>query len=430
VKKAIVVSVDMGYGHQRAAYPLKDIAFDRILTANSDKLVTDREKKLWLRSQSFYETISRLTAMPLIGKFLFNLYDRLQSIPNFYPDLDLSAPNIQARYLDRLIRKKGFNASLMSYIMRTKLPMVTTHFIPAIAADYFGVKEIYCVVTDTDINRVWVPKNPAKTRITYLAPTQHTVKRLKQYRVPGDKIILTGFPLPKENLGGKDLSILKRDLGNRLPNLDPNGKYLEAYKRTIKSKLGSHYKLKSNHKLTITFITGGAGAQRCVGLKATASLRKKIVNNELRINLVAGTRLEVAEYFRRGIIDLGLGEHLGKNINIIFAWNKPAYFKSLNYALHTTDILWSKPSELSFYTGLGLPIIIAPPIGAHEYYNKKWLLEMGSGFAQEDPEYTCEWLSDWLENGRLAEAAFEGFMEAPNLGTYNIEKVVFAKKNL
>ena len=44
-KKAWVVTVDMGYGHQRASYPLKDIAYDRIVTANSDKLVTKEEKK-------------------------------------------------------------------------------------------------------------------------------------------------------------------------------------------------------------------------------------------------------------------------------------------------------------------------------------------------------------------------------------------------
>ena len=96
--------------------------------------------------------------------------------------------------------------------------------------------------------------------------------------------------------------------------------------------------------------------------------------------------------------------------------------------LHTTDILWTKPSELSFYTALGLPIIIAPPIGAQEYYNKKWLMNIGSGFPQEKPEYTAEWLADWLESGRLAEAAFEGFLEAPSLGTYNIEKVVFSRR--
>jgi hypothetical protein len=52
---------------------------------------------------------------------------------------------------------------------------------------------------------------------------------------------------------------------------------------------------------------------------------------------------------------------------------------------------------------------------------------MGTGFAQEKPEYADDWLYDWLDSGRLAEAAFEGFLEAPNLGTYNIERVVLSK---
>ncbi len=429
-RKAWVISVDMGYGHQRAAYPLKDIAYERIITANSDKLVSDKEKRLWKRSQSFYEAISRLTSLPLVGNFFFNVYDKFQAISDFYPNRDLSKPNLQILFMDRLIRKKKLGASLMSYISRHKMPVVATFFIPALAAEANGISNVFCVVTDTDINRTWVPRDSKHTKITYLAPCDHTVKRLREYGVPEDKIVLTGFPLPKENLGGKTLPILKRDLGNRLPNLDPKKKYFAHYEKVIKAELGRYYKKKSDHKLTITFITGGAGAQRDIGLKALISLKKKIANHEIRVNLVAGTRLEVAEYFRNNIIHMGLGAHLGNNLNIIFAWDKPNYFKSLNYALHTTDILWSKPSELSFYTGLGLPIIIAPPIGAHEHYNKKWLIELGSGFPQENPEYTDEWLCDWLDSGRLAEAAFEGFMAAPNLGTYNIEDVVFSRKNL
>jgi hypothetical protein len=78
---------------------------------------------------------------------------------------------------------------------------------------------------------------------------------------------------------------------------------------------------------------------------------------------------------------------------------------------------------------LGIPLIIAPPIGAHEFYNQKWLLDMGSGINQEKPEYTDEWLTDLLESGRLAEAAMQGFIEAPKLGTYNIERIVLSKDN-
>jgi len=423
MKKAWVVSVDMGYGHQRAAYPLKDIAYERIITANSDKFLTEKEKNAWRKTQAFYESISRLVSLPIIGKRIFRLYDKFQSIDEFYPYRDLSKPNIATLYFDKLIRK-GLNKSLMMHLKRNELPIVATHFVPALAADYNGIKKVYCVVTDTDINRAWLAKDPAKSKIIYLAPCQHTVKRLRQYGVPDNRIIMTGFPLPKENVGGANLHIIKRDLGRRLPNLDPRRTYLRRYEKVIKAKLGRYYKKKSKHKLTITFMIGGAGAQREIGLKMLKSLKKRVLDNKIVINFSAGTRLDVAEYYRQNIIQLGLEKCLGRNLSIIFAWNKPSYFQTLNNVLHNTDILWSKPSELSFYAALGLPIIISPPIGAHEYYNQKWLMEMGTGFPQENADFTAEWLDDWLERGILAEAAFEGFMEAPKLGTYNIERVV------
>ena len=47
------------------------------------------------------------------------------------------------------------------------------------------------------------------------------------------------------------------------------------------------------------------------------------------------------------------------------------YFNTFNETLRETDILWTKPSELSFYAGLGIPIIIAPTIGSLEDFNKK-----------------------------------------------------------
>ena len=68
--QAWVISVDMGYGHQRAAYPLKDIAYERIITANSDKIISEKEKGLWQRTKGFYESISRLKTIPVIGASL------------------------------------------------------------------------------------------------------------------------------------------------------------------------------------------------------------------------------------------------------------------------------------------------------------------------------------------------------------------------
>ena len=179
--------------------------------------------------------------------------------------------------------------------------------------------------------------------------------------------------------------------------------------------------------MTLTYLVGGAGAERDIGMKITNSLKNHILQKKVMINLVAGTRLDIKSHFEEQLKMIGMEKHLGKGIKIIFTLNKKDYFSELNKALHTTDIIWSKPSEVSFYTALGLPVIIAPPVGSHEKYNKEWLEHIGSGFVQKNPEHVNDWLFYWLENGRLAEAAWEGFIEAPNLGVYNIEKIVFGK---
>jgi len=101
------------------------------------------------------------------------------------------------------------------------------------------------------------------------------------------------------------------------------------------------------------------------------------------------------------------------------------YFGAFTQAMRTTDILWTKPSELSFYCGLGMPIVMAPTIGSQEQYNRDWLLEIQAGIPQEDPRYTHQWLFDRLIAGRLADTAWNGFLKARKYGTYKIMEVLY-----
>ncbi|MFW5747076.1 MAG: hypothetical protein ACOCWQ_06020 [Nanoarchaeota archaeon] len=421
-QRAWVITVDMGYGHQRAAYPFKKIAEERIITANSDKIITPQEKKLWKRSRWIYEAISRITSVPLVGPKIFEMYDRLQKILPMHPYRDLSFATPQVKYMQRLINK-GLGRSISEYTKKKKIPLLTTFFTTAIAADQADISPVYCVVCDVDINRIWVAENPKKSRIVYLVPTKRAARRLTEYGVPKKNIILTGFPLPKENIGGRSMKTLKKDLGSRLINLDPQKRFIHHHDQLT----GLRRKGKKNHPLTLTFVVGGAGAQVDIGVKMLHSLREFILQKVIRVNLVAGTRLEVAQKFHEAALKLGLTGQIGKGINIDVYLSKPEYFAGFSQTLRTTDILWTKTSEMSFYTALGIPIICAPPIGAHEYFNLNWLLQMGSGIVQEDPQYTHEWLFDWLDRGILAKAAFDGYALAPKLGTYNIEKVIFGK---
>jgi hypothetical protein len=426
-KLAWVISVDMGYGHQRAAYPFKDIAYQGIITANSSKILTKKEKKTWRRMQAFYEGISRFKSFPIIGKHLWNLYDKLQAISPIYPFRDLSKPSFESLYIHSLI-KKGFLKSITEYTEQKKLPFLTTFFETAIAADYHKRENVYCIITDTDLHRVWVSNDPKLSNIVYFTPTHRATKRLQQYGVPKKNIVFTGFPLPKENTG-ENMEILKVDLGARLINLDPNKKFISRSKKVIKADLKKNLIEKSTHPLTITFAIGGAGAQTEIVLVMIESLKQKILDHKIRINLIAGTRPKTSQIFIDKITELGLTKEVGSFINILCNVDRKKYFESFNDILHSTDILWSKPSEICFYSGLGLPIIIAPPIGYHELRNQDWLIKMGSGINQEDPRYINEWLFEWIDRGVLAQAAWEGYTEAPQKGTYNIEKILQKKVN-
>ena len=412
----------MGYGHQRTIFPLKPFAQGKkVINANDYPEIPQNDKKIWETTRKGYEFISKMKRIPLIGNFSFYVFDQFQKIMDFYPKRDLSNPTLQLKQGISLI-KNGWGQDLIRRLNKTPKTFVTSFFTPAFMAENFNYsKDIYCIVCDADISRTWAPLEPKKSKIKYLAPNERVVERLKLYGVKAKNIFLTGYPLPLENIGTKKMEILKSDLKNRLVNLDVNKKYSDYYAPLIKSYLGKLPK-KSNHPLTIMFAIGGAGAQAELGYKALRSLLKKIKKGKIKLILVAGTKKKVKEYFEDKIIDLNLiGE---KNVEILFEDSFEKYYKSFNKALRKTDILWTKPSELSFYSGLGLPIIIAPCIGSQEKFNRKWLLDSGFGLLQENPDYADQWIFDWLEKGYFAEAAVQGFVEGNQLGTLNIKNIV------
>jgi hypothetical protein len=146
--------------------------------------------------------------------------------------------------------------------------------------------------------------------------------------------------------------------------------------------------------------------------------------DRLELTLVAGVRPEVARRFRQVIEANSLADRLGRGIGIVHERTFGRYYREFNRALARTDILWTKPSELSFYAGLGLPLVVAPPVGAHERYNRRWLRDQGVALKQRNPRYAWHWLSEWLEDGTLAAAAWSGYVRLPKDGTYRIAEVV------
>ncbi len=425
-RKAWIIAADMGYGHQRAAFPLRSMSGGRIINANNYPGIPQSDRRWWHESKRFYEFISRFKTTPLIGEWVFDVYDKLQSIPHFYPRRDLSKPTLQVREIDRLIHQKKWGKHLIHKLAEHPLPLVTSFFIPALMADAFKYPEaIYCLVTDTDISRAWVSARPNLSRIRYLAPNYRVLERLRLYGVPADRIFLTGFPLPQENIGSEKLDVLKHDLRHRIRNLDTKGKYWQQYSSIFRHYLGTGLPKAANHPLTLTFAVGGAGAQRELGASIIRGLKYKIKQGRIRVVLVAGIHNEVSAYFKKIISQEGLSHNLKlRDIVVIHARDKYTYFNRFNKILRTTDILWTKPSELSFYVALGIPLIMSEPVGSQEQFNRIWVQTIGAGMDQQDPEVVEQWLFDLLDTGWLAEAAMEGYVEAPKYGTFNIDKIV------
>ncbi|NCS72099.1 MAG: hypothetical protein GW775_02430 [Candidatus Magasanikbacteria bacterium] len=436
--EAYIVTVDMGYGHQRAVYPLKGIAAtpvgwkekNPIISANNYAGIPISDRTKWEGGRKLYETVSRMKGIPIIGNWIFGIMDYLQRIEPFYPKRDLSKPTAQLKQVYGMV-KGGMGKHLIDTLNKKPVPYITSFFTTAFFAEVHGYKgPIYCLCTDTDISRAWVSPKPKKSKIIYFAPNYRVKERLKCYGVQEKNIHVTGFPLPKENIDEEHKEkILKIALGDRIQKLDPEKKFQQKYQKTIEQYLGDRYcKRKVKRPLTIMFAVGGAGAQREIGATILRSLKDHINNGEVRLFLVAGSRNDVYRYYESVLESHCKKNVCGIGVQIIYAEKKMDYFSKMSKALNETDIIWTKPSEMSFYAGLGLPIIMSPTIGSQEKFNRSWLHNIGAGFEQEDPQYTHEWLFDWLETGWLAQAAMEGYLDAPRHGTYLIEDIVLRGK--
>ncbi|MBU1907698.1 hypothetical protein KKF59_01030 [Patescibacteria group bacterium] len=429
-RSAWVVSVNMGYGHERAAFGLRDLAYGGIITANDYPQIPKHDKKLWADSRKLYEAVSRLKPLPIIGDIAFEIMDRIQRIDPFYPQRDLSQPTAQVMQTYYMIEKLGLGKHLIEKLSDKPLPLICTFFIPAFAAEVYDYPgDIYLVICDADMSRAWVARDPKKSRIKYFAPNGRVAERLKLYGIRPENIYLTGFPLPKEVIGGANADMIKKDLMARLCHLDPNKIFLNKYIKTLEAELGSSScRFNNNKQPTLTFTVGGAGAQRALGAQIIKSLKHNLQREEITLRMEAGTKGDVARFFTDRIKNSGLTKMLGKNIFVDHEPDRASYFHNFTKRLRKTDILWTKPSEMSFYTGIGLPIVMAPSIGSQEVFNRVWLKMVGGGVTQGDPRYTNEWLFDWIESGGLARMAWNGYIEAPTHGAYRIESIITGEK--
>jgi hypothetical protein len=413
-----IVAVAMGYGHLRPAHALADLLGTEVLEADQPPLATGvDEQRTWARTRFNYENLTRLSQLPIVGRPLSPLLGALTAIPPLYPARDLSNPTWPVHLVERMAAR-GLGRGLVDYLRRTHTPLLTTFFVPALIADKAHDVDVRCVVTDSDINRVWAPMHPKTTRISYFAPSTRVVRRLVAYGVPKERIRYTGFPLPHELMGGPSQPVAKENLLRRLSRLDSDGTFRLRFGDEVERSVGPLPP--ADGPPCVTFAVGGAGAQAEMVDRFLPGLAPALRAGQLRLRLIAGVRREVAERFERAIERAQLDRVLGVAVEVLLAPDLPSYFRMFNAALADTDALWTKPSELSFFAALGLPLVLAPPVGEHERLNARWAVEHGAALKQHAPEGAAHWLGDWLADGTLAQAAWSGFRSLPKQGLYEI----------
>ncbi len=411
-QKYWVLTADMGYGHQRAINPFSKIAFHRIINMNNDAFAPRAEQKYWQKILWAYEFVSRVKEIPLIGGILFWLMNRLLRIPDNQSIKDLSRPTYQVKLLGLQV-KKGLCRGVINTIKKNEGPVITSFYAPAVAADMAGFKDIYCIICDADLNRVWVSKNPFKSNITYFVPGQQAADRLKMYGVPEKRIVLTGFPLHPDLLGNKNLNVAKNDFCKRLKKLLPAGNNHIK----IPDFCSANFDAVAEEKplLSISFAVGGAGAQADLARRLLVELKGNLDAGKVHLNLIAGVRPEVRDYFNKWIKKLD-----AKNTEVVFEETKNRYFSTFNRVMRNTDMLITKPSELTFFAGLGIPILMTSPVGSQEEFNRKWLLEHDAAIDFPQKGNLAMWIAYGLTKGLFARLAINGFEKLEKSGFYNI----------
>jgi UDP-N-acetylglucosamine:LPS N-acetylglucosamine transferase len=393
-QQPLLVSVNMGYGHLRAAYALADALEVPVQRADEAPLASPAEVRLWRAARAGYEGLSRLSQRRAVGRPLSHLLQKITEIQPRGPHRTSRLPRRTVRFLERRIAH-GFGGGLCRHLEATGAPLVTTFYAPALAADLFTSAPVFCVVTDNDVHPVWAPADGTASRIRYLVPAPETAARLASYGVRAENISVTGFPLPRSLADSAEAH-----LEARLGRLEGRGE-----------------------PPLVTFAVGGAGAQSERARQLLGAVAGPLRRGEVRLALVAGLRPKLARAFRRWAAAVGV-DGAGGSLTIVEAETFAALYERFNDVLGRTDVLWTKPSELSFYAALGLPLILDDPVGDHERANARWVLQAGAGVVRPEASDFGSEILKWLGDGTLASCARSAFARLPRGGAPAISEAV------
>ncbi|NOU18561.1 MAG: hypothetical protein HOO91_13480 [Bacteroidales bacterium] len=406
-KQVLLTTAEMGYGHLRALYPFFEMQGYRLVILGQTDCSKSAEKKFWKFTLKTYEVVSRIKCFPLLGWLAFGLMNNLLSIPPRNKEMKKHRKSFSFWLLERIIGM-GLCKGLINEIVDNHSLVFTSFYAPVIALSKIRDVQVYCQICDSDLSRVWVADAPYNSSTHYFVPCNRATERLLSYGVGLEKIHLTGFPFPDELVGGINQEKAKRNFQKRMILLE-NPKIIS-----------------SEFPLKIAYIVGGAGAYSDIGLKLAISLKEGIISGTIILYLVAGIKGNVASKYRR-FKEKKFPNSI--NIQIVESSNLSEYFHQFAELTSNIHILWTKPSELVFYSALGIPIIMTDPLGPQEEANHEWVLETNVGIDQPFKTYVNLWVIDKLRKGEFAKMARFGWEKGIRTALYKIPEIVEQTSN-
>jgi hypothetical protein len=418
--RPIVVAVEMGYGHLRAAHTLAESFHTNVVRMDLPPVAGPSEAVIWREVRTFYNALSRAVDWPLIGLAVQWMLEKITNILPLCPEGKVEPASFLTRCVDRLTRTV-LGQRLRALATDTGKPILATYPVAALAARHVPGVHVFCLATDTDLNRAWAPADAGRSGIHYFAPVSRVSDRLRSFGLSDGSIHLTGFPLSARLVAEAPLSLRRR-----LIRLDPQSAFRSGTNETAASLLQDPIPETFRGPIVMAVAIGGAGAQIHHANQIIQSLRKLIVDGELRLILVAGTNAEVAHHFRKMLAMAGLENFCGAGVQILFSSDPGNYFSLFEDCIAEADLLWTKPSELVFYAALGLPVLLSPPVGCQERANRDWLLSNESALDAGSPAEFGQRLDTLLANGDLCRIAWNAYSRLDRNGLDRIHQVVHA----
>lgn len=396
--KYIITSALMGFGHLRAAHNISSYSHAPAVRVDRKPYVSAMDEFVWSGAQRIHTYASRDAESR--SRFFYNWFEDVMQLPE-----DHEAPSMTASRFILFLEKLGMGRPFFESLGGRYPSLLHTFYLHAMISEYRRYPgKNYLLLCDTDFHRVWAPVNSAAGNIEYMVPIPESADRLISYGAPPGKIHVTGFPLPPANIGSRDLGTLISDF--------------EVRKKRLRRD--------SSVPLTVMFPFSGAGAYSNVLAELVKALLDHLREGSLRLIVSCGDNEHALRNAENLLVNYGLEE--SEFTEIMFDRDLFVSFDRFNMALKSTDLIITKPGEMVFYAGLGIPMVFLPPIGAHEARNRQYLIENGCAVDIGNPSDFPRWLEDNRRNGKLLELAEMGYRNLPKTGTFDIDELVSGRK--